>query len=148
MPLEIPFYQFVSLSQMGNPISGSHVIGKDVVLQVGPDLRDPYIRTSLSFWILRAGMHGVSRDTYDPWRAPWYQGRRDHQLRGAGITPSLGLAAQAVGYRSLLSSTPTGTGAEVEALVDRSSATAFSAWGMCCKFKTSKSISSLRAWSR
>jgi hypothetical protein len=39
--------------------------------------------------------------------------------------PSLGLAAQAIGCRSLLSSTPSGTGAEVEALVDRSSATAF-----------------------
>jgi hypothetical protein len=62
--------------------------------------------------------------------------------------PSLGLAAQVVGCRSLLSSTPSGTGAEVEALADRSSATAFSAWGMCCKFRTSKSFSSLRAWSR
>jgi hypothetical protein len=62
--------------------------------------------------------------------------------------PSLGSAAQAVGYRSLLSSTPFGTGAEVEALVDRSSATAFSARGMCCKSRTSKSFSSLRAWGR
>jgi hypothetical protein len=71
MPVEIPFYQRVSLSQTGNPISGSHVVGKDVVLQVGLDLRDPCIRTSLIFWILCAGIHGVSRDTYDPWRAPW-----------------------------------------------------------------------------
>jgi hypothetical protein len=23
--------------------------------------------------ILRAKMHGVSHDAYDPWRAPWYQ---------------------------------------------------------------------------
>jgi hypothetical protein len=36
--------------------------------------------------------------------------------------PSLGLAAQAIGCRSLLSSTPSGTGAEVKALVDRLSA--------------------------
>jgi hypothetical protein len=61
--------------------------------------------------------------------------------------PSLGLATQAVGYCSLLSNTPSGTGAEVEALADRSSATAFSARGMCYKSRTSKSFSSLRAWS-
>jgi hypothetical protein len=48
-PVEILFYQHVSLNQMGNPISGSHVVGKDIVFQVGPDLRDPCIRTSLSF---------------------------------------------------------------------------------------------------
>jgi hypothetical protein len=40
--------------------------------------------------------------------------------------PSLGLAAQAIGCRSHLSSTPSGTEAEVEALADKSSATAFS----------------------
>jgi hypothetical protein len=62
--------------------------------------------------------------------------------------PPLGLAIQAVGCCSLLSNTPSGIGAEVEALVDRSSATAFSAWGMCYKYRTSKSFSSLRAWSR
>jgi hypothetical protein len=49
---------------------------------------------------------------------------------------SLGLATQAVGCRSLLSSTPFGTGAEVEALADWSSATAFFARGMCCKSRT------------
>jgi hypothetical protein len=62
--------------------------------------------------------------------------------------PSLGLAAQAVGCRGLLSSTPSETGAEVEALADRLSATVFSAQGMYCKSRTSKSFSSLRAWSR
>jgi hypothetical protein len=79
-----------------------------------------------------------------------------HGSRTAGTTnfevlvspPSLGLAAQAVVYRSLLSRTPSGIGAEVKALADRSSATAFSAWGMCYKFRTSKSFSILRAWSR
>jgi hypothetical protein len=70
-PVEIPFYQRVSLSQTGNPIGRSHVIRKDVVFQVGPDLHDPCIRTGLSFWILHAGMHGVSRDAYDPWQTPW-----------------------------------------------------------------------------
>jgi hypothetical protein len=62
MSVEMPFYQLVSLSQTGNLISGSHVVGKDVVFQVDPDLCDSCIRTSLSFWILRAGMHGVSLD--------------------------------------------------------------------------------------
>jgi hypothetical protein len=37
--------------------------------------------------------------------------------------PFLGLAAQAIGCRSLLSSTPSGIGAKVEALADRTSAT-------------------------
>jgi hypothetical protein len=79
-----------------------------------------------------------------------------HGNRAAGtasfevlVSPSsLGMAAQAVGCCSLLSSTPSKTGAEVDALVDRSSATAFSAWGMCYKSKTSKSFSSLLVWSR
>jgi hypothetical protein len=60
-----------------------------------------------------------------------------HVSRTAGTTsfkvlvspPPLGLVAQAVGCRSLLSSTPSGIGAEVEALADRSSATAFSTRG-------------------
>jgi hypothetical protein len=72
---------------MGNLISGSHVIRKDVVFQVGPDLRDPCVRTILSFWILHAGIHGASRGAYDPWWAPWNQDRRDRQLRGAGLAP-------------------------------------------------------------
>jgi hypothetical protein len=80
MLVEIPFYQRVSLSQTGNMINGSHVIGKDVIFQVGSDLRDLCIRTSLSFWILRAGIYRVSRDAYDPWWAPWYQDHRDHQV--------------------------------------------------------------------
>jgi hypothetical protein len=58
-----------------------------------------------------------------------------HGSRTAGTTslevlvspPSLGLAAQDVRCRSHLSSTPSGTGAEVEALADKSSTTAFSA---------------------
>jgi hypothetical protein len=87
MPVEIHFYQRVSLSQTGNPISGSHVIGKDVIFQIGLDLRDPCIGTSLSFWILHPGMHRVSRDAYDPWWAPWYQDRQDRQLPGAGLAP-------------------------------------------------------------
>jgi hypothetical protein len=62
--------------------------------------------------------------------------------------PSLGLATQAVGYCSRLSSTSSETGAEVEALVDRSSAIAFFVWRMCCRFRTLKSFSSLCAWSR
>jgi hypothetical protein len=70
-PVEIPFYQCVSLSQTVNPISGCTVIGKGVFFQVGPDLHDPCIRTDLSSWILCARVHGVPRDTYDPWWTPW-----------------------------------------------------------------------------
>jgi hypothetical protein len=62
-----------------------------------------------------------------------------HDTRTAGTAsfevlvspPSLGLATQAVGYRIRLSSTSSGTGAEVEALVDKSSVIAFSPRGMC-----------------
>jgi hypothetical protein len=43
---------------------------KDVVFHTAPDLCDPYIETDMSVWIWRAGVHGVSRDAYDPWRAP------------------------------------------------------------------------------
>jgi hypothetical protein len=43
--------------------------------------------------------------------------------------PSLGLAVPAIGCRSHLSNTPSGTGAEVEALVDRLFAIAFSTRG-------------------
>jgi hypothetical protein len=62
--------------------------------------------------------------------------------------PSLGLATQAIAYRSHLSNTPSGTGAGVEALVDRSSVIAFLTRGICCRSRTSKSFSSLRTWSR
>jgi hypothetical protein len=62
--------------------------------------------------------------------------------------PLLGLATQDVGYHSHLSSTPSGIGAEVEALIDRSSAIAFSVRGMCYRSRTSKSFSILCMWSR
>jgi hypothetical protein len=87
MPVEITFYQHLTLSLLNNPISECMVIGKDVVFQVSLDLRDPRSRTNLSFWILRAGVHGVPRDAYDPWRAPWNYDCWDHQLRGAGLAP-------------------------------------------------------------
>jgi hypothetical protein len=80
MSIEIPFYQHLSLSQTGNPINGCTAIKKDVVLQVSPDLHDPCMRTDLSFWILRAGVHGVPHDAYDHWQTPWNQDRRDRQL--------------------------------------------------------------------
>jgi hypothetical protein len=73
-PVEIPLHQHVSLSQTGNWASGCTVIGKDIIFQVGLNLGDPCIRTNLSFWILRVGVHAVPRDTYDPWRALWNQG--------------------------------------------------------------------------
>jgi hypothetical protein len=110
MSIKNPFYQHLSLSQMGNPISGRHVVWKDVVFHVGLDLCDPCIGTL-------GGLHGtrtIGTASFEVLVSP----------------PSLGLAAQAVGCRSRLSNTPSRTGAKVEALADRSSATAFSAWGM------------------
>jgi hypothetical protein len=70
MPVEIPFYQHVSLSHMNDPFTGYMFIRNDVVLQVVPDVDDPCIGTGLSIWILRAGVHRVPRDAYDPWWAP------------------------------------------------------------------------------
>jgi hypothetical protein len=68
-------------------VSKIYVIRKDVVFKVGRDLRDPCIGTSLSFWILRAEMHGVSCNACNPWRAPCGQDRQDRQLRSAGLAP-------------------------------------------------------------
>jgi hypothetical protein len=45
-------------------------IRKDVVFQVVLDLHDLLIKTILSLWILRVGVHGVPRDAYNPWWAP------------------------------------------------------------------------------
>jgi hypothetical protein len=53
----------------------------------------------LSIWILCAEAHRVPRDAYDPWQAPDKQGRRDHRLRGAGLSPFTQFGR--VGYRSL-----------------------------------------------
>jgi hypothetical protein len=55
---------------MNDPLSGCMFIRKDIVFQVASDLRDPCIKTDLSIWILRIGVHGVPRDAYDTWRAP------------------------------------------------------------------------------
>jgi hypothetical protein len=49
-------------------------------------------------------------------------------------------AGRAVGCYSRLSKIPSGTGAQVEAFVDRSLATAFSTRGMWCRSRTSKSF--------
>jgi hypothetical protein len=56
--------------------------------------------------------------------------------------PSLGSTGRAVGHGSLLSKTPSGIGAHVEAFVDRSSVTALFTRGTCCRSRTSKSFSS------
>jgi hypothetical protein len=65
---------------MNDPLSGYMFIRKDVALQVVLDLRDPCIEIGLSIWIMRARVHGVPHDAYDPWRAPPKQGHRDRQL--------------------------------------------------------------------
>jgi hypothetical protein len=73
MSVEILFYQWQSDQQM-------HYHWEDVVLQVSLDLHDSCIRSDLSFLILRVEVHGVLRDAYDHWRAPWNQDCLDHQL--------------------------------------------------------------------
>jgi hypothetical protein len=73
-----------------------------------------------------------------------------HGIRDAGTAslevlvspPFLGSDGRAIGCCSRLSKTSSGTGAQVEDVVGRSLATAFSARGMWCKFRTSKSFSS------
>jgi hypothetical protein len=64
------------------------------------------------------------------------------------LPPSLGLAGRVVGCYSHLSKTPSGTKAQVEALVDRSLTTVLSMRGTWCSSRTSKSFSSFYAWSR
>jgi hypothetical protein len=72
---------------MNDPLSRYMFIRKDVVFQVVTDLHDPCIGTDMSIWILRVGVHGVPRDTYNPWRAPNKYGHWNHQLGDAGLTP-------------------------------------------------------------
>jgi hypothetical protein len=57
------------------------------------------------------------------------------------LPPSPGLVGQAVGHCRLLSNTPSGTGAQVEAFVDRSSVTTFSTRGTWCRSRILKSFS-------
>jgi hypothetical protein len=81
---------------------------------------------------------------------------RLHGIRAVGtaslkvlVSPPLpGSAGRAVDCCSSLSKTPSGTGVQVEAIVNRSAATAFFTRGMWCRCRTSKSFSSLRTWSR
>jgi hypothetical protein len=71
-----------------------------------------------------------------------------HGIRNAEIVsfevlvspPPPGSTAQAVGFHSRLLKTPSGTGVEVEAFIDRSSTTALSTRGMWCRSRTSKSF--------
>jgi hypothetical protein len=56
--------------------------------------------------------------------------------------PSPSSAGWAVGLNSHLSKTPSGTGAQVDALTKRSSAAKLSARGTCCSSRAVKSFSS------
>jgi hypothetical protein len=47
--VEIPFYRRVAFSQPYYALCGDMVFGKDILLQVVPDLEDPCIETTLSF---------------------------------------------------------------------------------------------------
>jgi hypothetical protein len=142
MPVDIPFYQHVSLSQTGDLISGCTAIRKDVVLQVSLDLHDPCIGTDLSFRILRVGVHEGPM-------TPTILGGL-HGIIAAGTAsfgvlvspPSPGLAGRVVGRCSFCSKTPSGTEAHIEAFVESSSVTVLLAQGTCCRSRTSKSFSS------
>jgi hypothetical protein len=57
--------------------------------------------------------------------------------------PPPGSTARAIGCRSRLSKTPSGTGAKVEVIVDKPSATVLSARGMWCRSMTSKSFTNI-----
>jgi hypothetical protein len=80
---------------------------------------------------------------------------RLHGIRATGTTsfevlvspPSPSSVGRVVGCCSHLSKIPSGTRAQVEAFIDRSSATAFSAQGMWCRSRTSKFFSNFWTWS-
>jgi hypothetical protein len=79
-----------------------------------------------------------------------------HGIRATGTAsfevlvspPSPGSVGRAIGYCSRLSKIPSRAGAQVEAFVDRSSVTAFSARGIWWSSRTSKSFSRFWTWSR
>ena len=63
-------------------------------------------------------------------------------------SPSPSSAGWVVGLSNRLSKTPSGTGAQVDALAERSSAAELSSRGTCCSSKASKSFSSFLTWMR
>jgi hypothetical protein len=49
--IEIPFYHCVVFSQLHYALRGHMIFRKDIFLQVVPDLGDPCIGTTLSYWL-------------------------------------------------------------------------------------------------
>jgi hypothetical protein len=49
----IPFHHCVSLSQPHYALYGHMIFRKDIFLQIVPDLKDPCIGTTLSYWLWR-----------------------------------------------------------------------------------------------
>jgi hypothetical protein len=62
--------------------------------------------------------------------------------------PSPSSTGWVVGLSSRLSKTPSGTGAQVDALMESSSAAELLARGTCCSSRAVKSFSSLLTWRR
>jgi hypothetical protein len=49
--VKIPLYHRVAFSQPHYALCGHMIFRKDIFLQVVPDLRDPSIGTTLSYWL-------------------------------------------------------------------------------------------------
>jgi hypothetical protein len=67
MAVDIPFHHRVSLSQPHYALCGHMIFRKDIFLQVVPDLGDPCIGTTLSYWLWRYEVGTTFYSTHNPW---------------------------------------------------------------------------------
>ena len=146
--VEILFYHRVPFSQSYYALSGYIIFRKDVVFQVVPDLGDPCIGTSLSNWggPMRSPGSSVVHTTLGRLHGWIATGIASFEVLDRSPSPSS--AGWVVGFSSRLSKTPLGTGAQVDALMERSSAAELNSRGTCCSSKASKSFSSFLTWMR
>ena len=85
--VEIPFYHSVAFIQSYYALSGHIVIREDIIFQVVPDLGDPCIGSSLSWWGWLYEVTRILDRAHSPDRAPYVECCRDHWLRGASLIP-------------------------------------------------------------
>src|SRR6185437_5382029 len=76
--VEIPFYHRVAFSQSDYALSRHIVIREDVMFQVVPDLGDPCIGSSLSWWGRLYEVTRILDRAHSPDRAPYVECCRDH----------------------------------------------------------------------
>ena len=76
--VEIPFYHRVAFSQSDYALSRHIVIREDIMFQVVPDLGDPCIGGSLSWWGRLYEVTRILDRAYSPDRAPYVECCRDH----------------------------------------------------------------------